>query len=186
MRAFFAVPLPADLRQSLGALQSEWGRKTGGIRWVRTDSLHVTLRFLGAIEPPTAAALGAGLGARPPAVPPFLLEVRGAGCFPDARAPRVVWVGIGRGAGELEVLSRHLEEAIRGVGLPEEGRPFSPHLTLGRVRGRPDRELASLCRSVADRTWGEFRVEEFLLMESQLTPEGARHREVARFPLADG
>ncbi|MBI4161622.1 MAG: RNA 2',3'-cyclic phosphodiesterase, partial [Acidobacteria bacterium] len=88
MRAFFAVALPADVRQSLGALQSEWSRRTGGIRWVRTDSLHVTLRFLGAIEPQAAAALAAGLGARPAGVPPFLAEVRGAGWFPEGGAPR--------------------------------------------------------------------------------------------------
>lgn len=186
MRSFFAVALPVDLRRCLGALQSEWSRTLGGIRWVRPDSLHVTLRFLGDIEPATATGLAAGVGARPPRVPPFLLEVRGAGWFPRRGAPRVIWVGIGRGASELESLSGHLEETIRDFGVRGEDRPFSPHLTLGRVRGRPDREIASLCRSVADRIWGEFRVAGFLLMESQLDPDGAIHREVARFPLADG
>ena len=135
VRCFVAVELPAEARRCIGGLVA--GLREAGVRGLRPvnpDGVHLTLKFLGDVSTSTvgdvAAALeGAAAGARP-----FDLELRGVGGFPDLRRPRVLWVGVG---GDLEALQRlyeSVESALAPLGFPPEGRAFTPHLTLARLR----------------------------------------------------
>jgi 2'-5' RNA ligase len=166
MRAFVAIEVPP-----LG----EYG----------TLPTHLTLKFLGEIPPEVAPPLGAGIGEAVRAVPSFQLTVEGVGAFPDPTRPRVVWAGIGDGRGSLVDLARRVDEAAAALGLPREGRPFSPHVTLFRVRGPNDLERARRALSEsAGRTFTSTTVREVVLFESELRKEGAVHRAIGRFPLA--
>jgi len=134
MRLFIAVETGEDLR--LAAASAMRRLKTAGadVKWVRPEQMHFTLHFLGAVAParaPLAArAVEAASGVRA-----FPLELSGAGAFPDAGNPRVIWLGLSRGAAELAALRKAVGEELSASGFELDSRPFAAHLTLGRVRG---------------------------------------------------
>ncbi len=140
-RLFIAVPVADDVRMAVGELMARVAgasieeRAPGHPRWVRVDGLHVTLRFLGPTlderRPQVVDALGAAAAARTP----FEIGLTGGGAFPNAYRPRVLWIGIDAGAGELAGLARQLNEELRSLGWPSDDRPFQGHLTLARTDG---------------------------------------------------
>lgn len=184
MRLFFALEMPPSVRQRLAALVEPLRRKAAGVRWVDPHGIHLTLRFLGEVQPERleaiVAAARAGLDGRPaPRLRTGELEV-----FPERGRPRVVWVGVEDEAGALADLHRALEGALEPLGFAPEGRPYSPHLTLGRVRegGDPRRALSEVTAPEPL----SFRVAEAVLMESLLGDAPARYEVRARFALREG
>lgn len=175
MRAFLAIPLPPPLCEELAAA----GRGIEGLRAQRAATIHLTVRFLGEIADAQADAVAAAAAEVAARHVPFDLVLRGLGAFPDARRPRVVWVGLAEGAGPAAALARDLEAAVVALGLPGEDRAFSPHVTLGRFRSRPRRppELDP------GREFGSARADRLVLYRSTLTPDGARHEAVAELSL---
>src|ERR1700681_1095754 len=127
MRLFIAIELPDDLKMALGRLKVD----VPGTRWVPTEQLHLTLAFLGEVEEKTAGELSEGLALIQ--TPPFQLCFSGPGCFPDCRRPRVLWAGL-----EPHPRLMHLAAEVHGAALacsiPQEERPFSPHITLARLK----------------------------------------------------
>jgi 2'-5' RNA ligase len=129
--------------------------------------------------------IAAGLRAAAAGLTAFDAVVTGLGAFPSSTRPRVVWAGVAAGAPRLTELAARVEEACAALGFPPEARPFSPHLTLGRVRvPRRDARLADLLAAAARDEFGRFHVERVALMESQLSPRGARYTERASASLA--
>jgi 2'-5' RNA ligase len=117
---------------------------------------------------------------------PFQLTVRESGYFPSERSPRVIWLGVQSGQ-ELAQLAARVEESLAGLGIAKEHRPFSAHLTLGRLR-TPDRLLAvkELLSRRQPLELGSFTADEFSLYESQLSREGSVYRKIGRFPIVEG
>lgn len=153
---------------------------------------HVTLRFLGERPEGDVPALSAALAGVAAGFAPFDLVLEGLGAFPSRTAPRVVFVGAGRGSEEAAELARRISSVLEPVGAPPARERFVPHLTLFRVRSRRDREAA---RSLLEgETPGPpprtVRVDRFFLKASTLTSRGAHHRTIAEFRLeaapADG
>jgi 2'-5' RNA ligase len=184
IRSFIAVALPeparAAVRQVIDGL-----RGVGDVRWVTPEQLHLTLKFLGNATPAQAAELAGRLREIANIFSRFVVEFEGLGAFPNPARPRVVWLGVARGASELAALAAAVEEGCVSSGFPREERSFRAHLTLGRVRS--PRDLAALSgrlRSLAAVPVPPVPVEEFLLMESRLLPAGAVYRVRERFPLA--
>jgi 2'-5' RNA ligase len=183
MRLFVAVNLPDDLRSALGRLVDRLPAGHG-VRWVPPGNVHLTLRFLGEVSPDRVEEIETLLSAAAARHPAFTLTAQGVGAFPDLRRPRVVWVGIGppESIGTLDALHRDLEDGFADLGFGREGRPFRPHLTIGRVRDRRGR------RRTFPRGWIEgaafpaapFSVDAIDLMESRLEPAGARYRRLHR------
>ena len=180
MRAFVAMPVPEAVRKEILRAQDDLRGLAGSgeIRWVRPEKMHLTLRFLGAIDPAVLDDLLAALRAACRGFSPFLLEAARTGFFPDARRPRVAWIWLG---GQLESLLR-LQESLQGAtaafGAPDEGRPFSPHLTLGRIKNLGSRETRALAGGMAEletRSFGSWRADRVELMQSDLHPEGSRY-----------
>src|SRR6267378_2820821 len=103
IRLFIAINLPAALKSRLGELQHELESSANkrAVRWTRPEQLHITLKFIGYVEPSARAAIEKELQKGCEGTPQFRLEVEGVGCFPNARSPRVIWVGT---AGELTPL----------------------------------------------------------------------------------
>ena len=124
--------------------------------------------------------IAAGLSGALAGLTAFDAVVAGLGAFPSVTRPRVVWAGVAGGAPALTELAGRVERACVALGLPPETRPFSPHITLGRVRApRRDARLADLLAAAARDAFGRSRVEGLALMESELSPRGARYTERA-------
>ncbi len=180
VRSFFAVDLPEATRaEALRVVEGMRSELSEGVRWVDEPGLHVTLKFLGEIGPSAIPKLLQRAVARLVHVAPFRVELAGTGAFPNARAAKVLWIGIGEGTSALAKLARKLDAAGVGAGAPRERRPFRAHLTAGRLR-EPRR--VAMERFPAPAAAG-FSVEEVVLYESRPSSSGASYVPLARLPL---
>jgi RNA 2',3'-cyclic 3'-phosphodiesterase len=154
------------------------------VAWVGRDNFHLTLKFLGGVEPGRLDAITAALAEVGRSRPAFDLGMRDLGAFPSRSRPRVLWAGVDEGAGAAAVLAVAVDDALVPLGFEREARAFSAHVTLGRVRSpRPRPRLAEVLRGDA---YGRQRVEHLSLVRSELSPRGARYTELAALPLAAG
>jgi 2'-5' RNA ligase len=176
VRLFLAVNLPDAVRSAIWDAAAPLRNAELPVRWVEPEGLHLTLKFLGEVSDNREAEIVAGLNAAVHGAKPFALEIAGFGAFPTPGRPRVVWAGC-EAAPALELLQDRVEREMHALGFPLEGRPFHPHITLGRVRKRvrprdvPDLEdaLAALsCHEVVT-------VQSVDLMQSTLRPSGAEY-----------
>jgi 2'-5' RNA ligase len=188
-RLFVAIDLPAVARAPVLAEVDALRALGADLRWVPVEQLHLTLKFVGALEAGQVEPLCRALAALPRSGP-LALELRGLGRFPPAgRGPaRVVWAGVvGPGGEALVELAARVDRACAGCGVAREARAFTPHLTLGRVRS--SRGLQPLEAAIAARgpafTVPLPPIDALRLYRSELRPEGARHSVVAEFPLGD-
>ncbi len=180
-RIFVAVTLTPALRASVAAVRGELGAAAHRLRWVPPENLHLTLRFLGEIRPPEVMRVVRALKEAAAPAAPFAVTLAGAGAFPTARDPRVVWVGVTEGADRLVALAGALEAALRRREFPGEARPFRPHLTVARPRaGERPPDLTAALAGAAAFVAGSQRVGALAVMESTLRPSGSTYREVAR------
>ncbi len=171
MRLFVAVEVPR--------IELE-GARLGGA----DAPAHLTVLFLGEVAEERARPIRERFASAVRSHPPFSLALSGIGVFPDLARPRVAWIGIGDGAKELEGLHDTLVRACRELALPVDDRPFVPHLTLRRIHGPRDAEIArAWVRELGSKEFGGTRVTELLLKESLLGAGPAVHRTIARFPL---
>jgi 2'-5' RNA ligase len=187
MRLFVACELPSQVRAALEAAQGELrARGAEGLRYVRVEGIHVTLKFLGEVPRPKVSAIQEALGAAVPARPGLRLRPGGLGTFGGRQRLRVVWIGLEGDVEELAALASRVEKVLEPLGFPRERRPFTAHLTLARVRdsASPEERLR-----VVDAVEGcplpampEFAVERVSLMQSILGPGGAVYRQLAAFP----
>ncbi|MFQ6012080.1 MAG: RNA 2',3'-cyclic phosphodiesterase [Thermoplasmata archaeon] len=182
MRAFIAVDIESTpgMIRFLDALRGTRAR----VRVVSPENLHLTLKFLGETDDGLVASLREALAEAVKGEEPFTLTLHGTGAFPSRRNPRVLWIGV-QGGDPLVRIATRLEGGLQGLGFPRERRRFAPHLTVGRVKGRADREeLTELLEAHRDEAFGTQRVEELRLKRSELRPSGARYHDVLRVPLA--
>jgi RNA 2',3'-cyclic 3'-phosphodiesterase len=184
IRCFLAIDLPDSLRPQLALVQGELKRSDADVRWVQVGNIHLTLKFFGnlpdaEVDPVARAALEV---ARQQA--PLQLQVTQAGAFPSVRSPRVVWLGLGGDLIPLAQMYHKLEKAFTVLGHLPEGRPFNPHLTLGRVKSPQNRQrLARLLETLPPLNWPPFQVSELILFKSTLTPQGSIYTPLQVIPL---
>ncbi len=186
IRSFVAIDLPQSVRSQMESLQEEFKRKEADVRWVRPEGIHLTLKFLGDITPDEVGRIGRVLASIVPRWAPFSLQIKGLGCFPSVRNPRIIWVGIHDGANSVSSLQRAIEKAALDEQFPSEDRPFKPHLTLGRVRSLRGRDslMASLEIHKDDEV-GVFVAREVGLFRSELKPSGAVYTCLQRFQMTE-
>lgn len=189
LRCFIAIDLSPEIHRSLDALSRDLQDRPGkeNLRWVRTESIHLTLEFLGDLTGEQVDEVGACLSRAASGHPPFALSVAGLGCFPDERRPRVLWVGVDEPTGALTRLQADVRSACAAAGVRVDGRPFSPHLTLGRVRREAGPRAADFVRGVlagsAGSGAGRMTAEAVHLYRSDLRPEGAVYARLHSAPL---
>jgi len=199
VRAFIAVDIPDNLRRSLAEVAGRLGGLGGDVKWVRPAGIHVTLKFLGEIGEERVDEVAEAMARAAAGKRPFEVTLAGLGAFPPKGPPRVIWVGIDRGAEELTRLAAEVDCLCAGLGFEPERRPFRAHVTLGRVRSpRGIGKLADEVRGgrggrgggaggAGGGGWSGFSAEPFMagsvkLMRSDLRPSGAVYtclREVA-------
>jgi 2'-5' RNA ligase len=180
-RIFVAVALAPDLCESVAGVRNFLGPAADRFRWVQPQNLHLTLRFLGSITETQTARVAEAAREIAASVPPFSITLAQLGAFPSARSPRVLWVGVTGGADRLTGVAEALEAALRRRKFPAEPRPFTPHLTVARVRseGYPP-DLTGMLAGAAAFVAGTQVVDALAVMESMLRPQGPIYREVAR------
>jgi 2'-5' RNA ligase len=188
VRCFVAVELPEEIKAALSRIQAEL--KSGSqspVKWVDPYSIHLTLKFLGNVNPDMTSQITEAIAGGAQGVSPFHLEIKGLGVFPNPRRVQVIWVGIGGEVESLLKLQKGIESALEGLGFAPEGRAFTPHLTLARVRERasPDerQKLGELIASTKFETEHAFNVNSVSLMRSQLTREGAIYSQLGSIEL---
>jgi 2'-5' RNA ligase len=181
MRAFIAIELPESIRAALRLEQASFRSVCPDARWTQPEGIHLTLKFLGEISDPKVRQVCGSLK-NLGRFEGFAIGLKGFGFFPDARRPRVFWVGVEAPAG-LRRLAEQVEEAMGRIGFAREERAFRPHLTLARFREpQPQPALQALLTQLGEQELGNFEVSEFFLFESKLSPQGAEYRKVERFP----
>jgi 2'-5' RNA ligase len=188
LRLFVAVPIAPAAVGEVGEILAGVGPagEARGIRWVQQEGLHLTLRFLGAapmsaVEPTVSAVRAAVEGH-----PPFGIVLGGAGAFPRADRPRVLWLGIVEGMDQLTALTEDLEGRLADAGWSRSGRPFRPHLTVARTDAAPYEAGAAAGRALMDAAAGRriaFAADRAVLYRSHLGRGPARYEVLADAPL---
>jgi 2'-5' RNA ligase len=189
IRAFIAIPLPHQLLDRLSILQRQLESQipSRSVRWVRAEGIHLTLKFLGDTPTERLPDIKRALTAVARYALACTFTVGELGCFPNPRRPRVVWVGVQEPTGRLAALQDAIEEVMAPLGYPPEGRGFTPHLTLGRVRQGARRSDVARVGEVVTGTTGEplaeVSADHFALIRSVLKPTGAEYTTLEEFPL---
>lgn len=192
LRIFVAIPLPQSLLEQLDRVQLRLQGKVPhrGIRWVRSNGIHLTLKFLGDTPRDEIPTIREALTVVARHAPPCALTAEGLGCFPNPRRPRVVWIGVTDATGRLKALFKAVEEALTSLGYPPERHGFAPHLTLGRVRrGASGSDQSQISEAITGTRVGElatFTAERFELIRSELKPSGAEYTTLHAFELLGG
>jgi RNA 2',3'-cyclic 3'-phosphodiesterase len=182
MRTFVAIDIPPEIRDGIRELIATLRRAPSNVRWSRPEGLHITLKFLGEIPPDKVDSVKLTLQSLP-AAEPIAVSITGAGFFPNERAPRVLWLGIEAGP-ELAQLAARVEDSLAPLGIAKEDRPFSPHLTLGRIRDNVGiTSLRDLLKRQEPLQLGSFSATAFYLYESQLSSSGSIYKKMAQFPI---
>ncbi|MBF0564413.1 MAG: RNA 2',3'-cyclic phosphodiesterase [Nitrospirae bacterium] len=203
LRAFISVNIPSTpeiddtLRNLAGCVRS--------VTWVKRENLHFTLKFLGQIEEKSVSGISAALRDVSARYVPFGISLKSVGAFPGEMRPKVVWIGMeeirigpedGRigpvgthGSGTMAAIQAEIEDALAFLGFKKEDRPFSPHLTIGRVKNREGQNLTAN-KILAEKiglskgfNYGTFEVSSICLMRSDLLPTGPRYTVIEEFPL---
>ena len=183
-RAFISVDVGPRL--DWHALRKELADVDKGVRPVRPEQLHLTLRFLGDTDEGAVDDLGDLMATSVAGIRPFSISFSGVGAFPNARKPRVVWIGM-QGAEPLVDISRSLEAGVVDLGWKPERRGFRPHATVARIKYvRRQGRLSSLLERWHDRSFGSMEVRSIELKRSVLTPQGAIYSTIHSTPLEDG
>jgi 2'-5' RNA ligase len=176
VRSFVAFDLDESMRARVVALMDELRGRVEGVRWVRPEGVHITLRFLGWSDQAALDRLQPRLEQAAARCPPSEARIGPVGFFPERGGPRVISLSVALPEPVLE-LQRECEKAAVEAGFPAEPRVFHPHLTLGRFKERASRPR------VAPPELGPMPLESVVLFRSQLQTGGAVYTPLARFPL---
>lgn len=188
LRAFIAVEIPPEIHQAIekktAPIRAALNKNL--VRWVPTGNIHLTLKFLGDVSPTNLEMLAQMLNVEVSKHQTFEMKFEGLGAFPNPRRPRVIWIGIQAPAG-LEALQHGIEAATATLGYPPEKRPFSPHLTVGRVKQKVSSAGMQKIRTALEETQigtlGSAQVNAVHLFKSDLKPTGAVYTQLFSAPL---
>ena len=191
IRAFVAIELPPPLKGFLAELGGRLLQEvpSGTLQRVRPDGIHLTLKFLGPIPESRLPQIDSQLEVWLRHQPGFQVQVGGLGCFPNLLHPRVVWVGARSPGGELDQLQREIDQRLSIIGFSAEDRPFSGHLTLGRVRpsvrGDQLKQIGSTVGRMEETEHKSLEVGGVCLFQSDLRPTGAVYTRLREWRLRD-
>lgn len=182
MRLFVAIEIAPEIRDRIVEFISTIRSQLGSARWSHPEGLHITLKFLGNVPDEKRTAIEKKLGGVKASS--FSMAIGDAGAFPNAKSPRVLWVGLDAPA-DLARLAEQVDIAMSSLGFEREQRVFTPHVTLARFNGRGNKlNVGPALSSVPKAGFGTMTATEFHLYESKLSPQGSRYIKLASFPLS--
>lgn len=185
IRAFMAIDLPPEVKSFILRVGTDLKKTGADVKWTRPEGTHLTLKFLGNISGDLVNAIDRLLRPECLRVSPITLTLRGLGAFPNLARPRVFWIGVQDSDAGLVPLASRVESQLEQLGFTPEKRPFSPHLTLGRVRSNKRmNELVGEVRQSMHLPGPTFTADHAVLFQSILKPSGAEYRPLITFPFA--
>jgi len=182
IRSFVSVDLDNEkILSQVESIISSLLSLGGDLKPVERENIHLTLKFLGDVSASKLEEVESALSQV--TFPQFSLEVRGSGAFPNLKRMNVIWVGIGEGWSQIELIFEQTEKLLHQLGFSRETRPFSPHITVARVKsGRKRDEIAAFLGHLTDESFGTFNVESVRLKQSVLSPSGPKYSTLFEVP----
>jgi 2'-5' RNA ligase len=186
IRSFLAFELSPEMKSKVEGVYENVRTSRLEVRWVRPEGIHITVVFMGDVKEENIAAIGNELGKVCSEFAPFQASLKGMGCFPGCRNPRVIWIGL---EGEVERMSsfrEDLQKRLVPFGVKAEKRRFNPHLTLGRFKkpSRDEGEIGKLIDTYKELTSQACSLHELVLFKSDLKPSGAIYTKMLSWPLS--
>lgn len=186
MRAFVAIEVPEALKEGMAAVQGRLRGSGVDASWSRPEGIHLTLKFLGETSEERVPEIRQALALALSGQERFRLRIEEVGTFPNPASARVVWFGVSDGLERVLALQAAVEQALVGLGLERDGRPYTPHLTLGRIKHICRRgEWLKQLERVKHSRLPEFEVTSVSLIRSELKPSGAVYSELGRVALQE-
>lgn len=185
IRTFICIELPASLKTRLEALEIELQKQTSTrVSWVKPTNIHLTLRFLGDVAEDQVPKIKSCIERVCLEVKSFTLTASQLGAFPSLQKPRVFWVGIKDPTNTLLIMQKKIEQELIASGFGKADYPFSPHLTIGRVKEGNGQDITAKLSQMefAPET---FSVKEVIVMRSDLKPTGAVYSKIALINLVE-
>ncbi|MFQ5482961.1 MAG: RNA 2',3'-cyclic phosphodiesterase [Nitrospinaceae bacterium] len=184
IRTFAAIEIPNPVQQTAADIQNQFRSLGLKAAWVRPENIHLTLKFLGEIDPSRVGGVIAALTRAAAGFPPLPVALKDVGCFPKKGPPRVLWVGMSDPGGALAALHGKIERTLGALGFSPEKKAFSPHLTLARIKTPEGANLLrDRVRSMEPLNGAGFYLDAVTFFESQLTPRGSIYTVLERIPL---
>jgi len=186
LRTFIAINVPPAVLDTIIRIQTRFKSLGLHASWVKPGNLHLTLKFLGDTDPDRIPGIQYTLTETLASYTRFQLLLDSVGVFPDTNNPRVLWLGLKDEEGALKTLQADIKKALESIGFPREQRPFSPHVTLARVKSsKGKKQLKDELDAMNPKGINPhpFDVGEIHLYESQLTPKGSIYTILANFKL---
>jgi 2'-5' RNA ligase len=188
IRSFIAIELPEAVKLNLSQLEARLkSGRTTSVRWVAPESIHLTLKFLGNIVVESTKDITQAMAEAAQGIPPFRLEVKDLGVFPNLTRVQVAWVGVYGEIDKLSQFQQRLDSNLSRLGFAPERRPFTPHLTIARVRDNSsptERQAIGQLITSTHFEAGAFTVDAISLMKSQLTREGSIYSRISQVALS--
>ena len=181
LRVFLALPLAPSFQSEISPLIVRLKKQYPKIRWVSPESIHITLHFFGSVSEEDIPRIASIVTPLTAAAPPLEVSLQGLGVFPNFSRPRVIWLGMHGDIDLLNTLQQKLEEGFRKSGFPCEDRDFKPHLTLGRLK---DSKPCPGIEQVEFPATETKQINEIVLFQSHLTPQGAQYEIISTYALS--
>ena len=183
IRTFIAVEIDSQTKQKISDLIASLKKSNADVKWVTKDQMHLTLKFLGNIEQNKVQEISDVLKSIAGNFKPFSISLSAIAGFPNLNRPKVIWLGIEKGAENLKKLNELIETGLEKIGFRKESREFNPHLTLGRVR--TFKNISELTQIINENNiHNEVKINELILFQSTLTPKGSIYTPVSTSLLA--
>ncbi|MDZ7262356.1 MAG: RNA 2',3'-cyclic phosphodiesterase [candidate division KSB1 bacterium] len=183
IRTFIAIEIPSEVREKILEFQEELKKEPARVSWVKPENIHLTLKFLGDVEEERIDQVAQIVEQAAEGMTSFRIAIQGSGAFPNFKQPRVLWVGGQDIDGKLLPLQKNIEAKLGELGFEKENKPYSIHLTLGRVKFPRGVEAVIEKMRRSDFSGGEFPVKELVIMKSELNPAGAIYTPLRKIKL---
>ncbi|HEU20139.1 MAG TPA: RNA 2',3'-cyclic phosphodiesterase [Deltaproteobacteria bacterium] len=186
-RVFLAIDLPGDVKEQIMAIQNKLKFLLEGVRWVRPEAIHLTLKFFGDIRSDDTARISEMIAEKTRDAAPITLNTDNIGAFPNLERPRVLWLGMTGDVQRLMILQQVIEAGLEPHGFKREKRKFRPHLTLGRAKSSRGMILGLSEAVITENhyTTGDFTAQGLTLFQSELRPGGAVYTNLAYFQFGE-
>lgn len=182
IRCFISIELPESLKKSIGNTVDTLKKSEADVKWVTEENIHITLKFLGRTDEALIIPIKTNLHKKLLHYSAFYIRIADAGCFPNIKHPRVIWIGL-KESELLENLYKDIESEMVKLGFTQEKRDFSPHLTIGRVRSQKRIPgLIKILDEFSANDFGTIQIKSIFLKKSELNPAGAKYYTLAEIP----
>lgn len=184
LRIFVAVEINDEIRRGLSGLITRLKTTGADVKWVVPENVHITLKFLGYVEDAQVAAVSKLIRKAVASINSFTVDIKHLGAFPNWKRPRVIFVVAHEKDNNLATIYSRLDDSLTELGIKKEGREFTPHLTVGRVKSPNNlRALVETVDSLKESSFGQYTVESVALMQSDLKPTGPVYKKLDEFKL---